>query len=194
VKHSIFLIKKLFIIFIVGFSFENQADQTPKKGLISHEQWQFLEQHFIIKPQQVSSSFISTLKKNISSLIVAGITAAITYYALHSFVPEKIAYKNLSLRTMATLLVTPLLALWAGIIMHRYASYLIQTDIECHSVEAFLQHWPENKELAPESLRTYVGNLHLKYVNNSLSLAQKLDLYTHIISKIDTYKNANLKE
>ncbi|MBI2775241.1 hypothetical protein HYX58_04520 [Candidatus Dependentiae bacterium] len=136
--------KRLFIALLLLFEWSHlsQADNYARKFFAGHE-WQFLEHHFIVKPQEVSASFISVVKKNISSICAAILAGYFAHEGAYYLFPEKITRHQLPARTLAIFICVPLAALWAGFAMHRYATYLLETNTECHSIESFVRNETE---------------------------------------------------
>lgn len=131
------------LLILIGWSPLIHSHGATEQKLFLGRQWAFLEHHFIVKPQEASASFISALKKNISSIFVAMLAGYGAYQGTRYLFPEKITRHQLPARALAIFICVPAAALWAGLAMHNYATYLIETNTECHSIESFVKNLTE---------------------------------------------------
>lgn len=131
------------LLFLIEWSHFSHAHDSAQRQLFAGHEWEFLEHNFIAKPQEASASLISAVKKNISSICAAMLAGYIVYQGTHHFFPEKITRHQLPARALAIFIFAPAAALWAGLAMHNYATYLLETNTECHSIDSFIKNLAE---------------------------------------------------
>ena len=143
---------------------------NPLKEIFADRPWEFIEDHFVLKPEKEARRFLNGLKVFVAGVSSAMAAGTASWMLSENFVPEEATKYNLPARTAAltaSILIAPFTG---GIGGAKYCAYLIQNMIDYKALQSFVREWPENKFYTPDQFHPLFDNLYATYTmstNNS---------------------------
>ena len=154
--------KQFFFLTALFISTQIQATH-PLKQLFANNHWGFIEDEFIIKPEQKFNQITQKIKRwlpTIASCIASGYG---TDLLAQRYIPEE-TFGNFKIQAFTRVFGTPSSGILSAIGMYKLVSHITKTALMLEALERFIVEWRENKQFTPQQLHESFEELHTLYM------------------------------
>jgi len=184
--------KKLaFLTLILSASNQSYA-ANPLKQLFANNHWGFVEDEFIVKPEQKFNHITQRMKRWLPTIISCAAGGYSANFLAKRYVPKRVSH-DFEAQNFVRAVGTPSSTLLAGIGMYRIVSQAVEIQLQYDALEQFVIEWPENKQFTPQELHEPFeelhkinlrhGRAHLKEVAPEMVRLIKNTIYNHFPHK-----------
>jgi hypothetical protein len=184
---------KLNFLWLLTVAFAAQASSftkptkpiNPLKELFNGRPWEFMEEHFIIKPTKDFDRWIPIFQRSVATIAGMSASSSLAYLASIAFVPKKVGDIKFPAQNATIFFGAPIAALIGGIVSHRFSTYLMKEAIAHQTIEKFIQEWDENRTYTPAQFHATFDTLAHQYLVDpeNPSLRSSASEYLQIIQR-----------
>src|SRR5437016_5815668 len=133
-----------FLSLIVCLSFSPAYSFDPLNELFANRPWDFLEDQFIIQPQNHMQETTTKLKTWLPSLAAGAVSGYATDSLIQNYVPKESG--NFHVQSFARWTVNPIVGFGVARVLYKFIENSIQTNTEIATLHRFIRNWPFNKD------------------------------------------------